>query len=214
VTRIAPSARAFTLIELVVTLTLVSVLALVAVPLYEVTTTRAKEAELRTSLRQIRSALDAYKLASDNGIIAHAAGESGYPPDLPTLVTGVDAILSAPVGSGTPAPAATGGFSSTGPAGFSPAGSGGFLSAAPAGFPSAGPAGGAGSAVPGPSHLVFLRAVPRDPFFPDQTVAPDQQWNLRAYASAPDDFSGGSDVFDVKSKSSATGMNGTPYKDW
>jgi len=92
-------ARGFTLIELVVTLTLVSVLAMVAVPLYEVTVTRNKESELRGALRDIRTALDAYKTAADTGIISKGLADSGYPPTLKTLVEGVDTIAT-PVNGG------------------------------------------------------------------------------------------------------------------
>ena len=81
----------FTLIELVVALALVGLLALVSVPLYEVASTRMKEAELRGALRTIRSAIDAYKAAADSGAIAKGATESGYPPSLEVLVYGVDA---------------------------------------------------------------------------------------------------------------------------
>lgn len=77
--------RGFTLIELVVTLAIVSLVAMVALPLYEVTTTRMKEAELRQALRTIRTALDAYKAATDAGVLAKAVGESGYPPNLEVL---------------------------------------------------------------------------------------------------------------------------------
>jgi general secretion pathway protein G len=87
--------RGFTLIELVVTLALVSVMALVAVPLYEVTAIRVKEAELRTALRQIRTALDAYKDAADTGQIKKEASDSGFPPSLRVLVEGVDAAQTA-----------------------------------------------------------------------------------------------------------------------
>jgi general secretion pathway protein G len=82
----------FTLIELVVTLALVGLLASVSVPLYEVTSTRLREAELRAALRQIRVALDAYKTAADRGVIAKDATESGYPPSLDVLVEGVDTV--------------------------------------------------------------------------------------------------------------------------
>jgi general secretion pathway protein G len=84
--------RGFTLIELVVTLALVSVMALVTVPLYEVTAIRLKEAELRAALRQIRTALDAYKDAADSGQIKKEVGDSGYPPSLKVLVEGVDTV--------------------------------------------------------------------------------------------------------------------------
>ena len=93
----------FTLIELVVTLALVGVMALVAVPLYEVTAVRMKEAELRTALRQMRTALDAYKDAADTGKIQKDPSDSGYPPSLKVLVEGVEPAQTA----------ATAGLSST-----------------------------------------------------------------------------------------------------
>jgi general secretion pathway protein G len=88
--------RGFTLIEMVITLMLVGVVALTALPLYEVTATRIKEMELRGALRSLRTALDAYKTAADTGQISKTALESGYPPTLETLVNGVDAVQAAP----------------------------------------------------------------------------------------------------------------------
>lgn len=82
--------RGFTLIELVMTLALVGVVAMTAIPLHEVVTTRMKEAELRMALRTIRTALDAYKANVDDGTIPKQTGESGYPPSLATLVQGVE----------------------------------------------------------------------------------------------------------------------------
>ena len=79
----------FTLIEMVVTVAIVSLLASVALPLAEVTAKRSKEHELRLSLREIRTALDAYKQAVEEGRVAHAAQESGYPESLQVLVDGV-----------------------------------------------------------------------------------------------------------------------------
>jgi general secretion pathway protein G len=84
------SRRGFTLIEVVVTLALVGLLALVALPLYEISSVRVKESELRLALRQIRTALDAYRAASDTGLIVKQADDSGYPPSLEVLVNGVD----------------------------------------------------------------------------------------------------------------------------
>ena len=86
---LTPPIRGFTLIEMVITLALVGLLALVAMPLAEVATVRAKESELRVALRQIRTAIDAYKAAADAGQIEKKADDSGYPPSLEALVEGI-----------------------------------------------------------------------------------------------------------------------------
>src|SRR5437879_12959236 len=75
----------FTLIELVVALALVSLLAMVAVPRYVVTTDTGKELEQRNSLRQIRPALDEYKGAADVGTGPRDARDYGYPQSLHVL---------------------------------------------------------------------------------------------------------------------------------
>ena len=82
-------ARGFTLIELMVTVTIVSILALAVLPFAETAARRAKEAELRAALRDMRKAIDAYKKAWDDGRIEHRVGEAGYPATLETLVEGV-----------------------------------------------------------------------------------------------------------------------------
>jgi len=79
----------FTLIELVVTLALLGVLAMLAAPMTETAVQRSREQALRQALREIRDALDQYRRAADQGLITRRAGESGYPPSLAVLVTGV-----------------------------------------------------------------------------------------------------------------------------
>ena len=82
----------FTLIELVITVAVVGVLALLAAPLLEVTAQRHKETELHLALRQIREAIDAYRQAVQDKKIESPADASGYPPDLDSLVKGVPDI--------------------------------------------------------------------------------------------------------------------------
>lgn len=79
----------FTFVELMMTLAIMGVLALVSVPLAQYVNQRQKEHELRTALIEIRAALDAYKRASEQGRIQLKIGESGYPPSLNALVDGV-----------------------------------------------------------------------------------------------------------------------------
>jgi general secretion pathway protein G len=82
--------RGFTFIELAVTVAIVGLLASVAAPLAHLAVQRTKEQELRTGLRQIRTAIDAYKRAADEGRVAKKADETGYPRALEVLVEGVE----------------------------------------------------------------------------------------------------------------------------
>lgn len=152
--------RGFTLIELLATLALIALVATVALPLAELIIQRGKEAELRTALRQIRTALDAYKQASDEGRILQKSGESGYPKSLEVLVDGIEDAKS-----------------------------------------------------PTRTPLRFLRRLPRDPFAnPD--LRPQDTWGLRSYRSPPGDPKPGEDVYDIFSRTSGSGINGIPYREW
>jgi general secretion pathway protein G len=152
----------FTIIELVITVAIISLLATAAIPSAQLVYQREREVELRAALRTLRGALDAYKQASDSGRIKKAIDKSGFPPDLQSLVDGVDDASSAKEGV----------------------------------------------------KIYFLRRLPRDPFWPDARTPAADTWALRAYASPPDDPQPGDDVYDVHSRSSRTGLNGVPYRDW
>lgn len=79
----------FTIVEMLVTVVIVSILATALIPLSQLANQRAKEKELREALHQIRAAIDAYKQAGDDGRISRKADESGYPHSLEELVDGV-----------------------------------------------------------------------------------------------------------------------------
>jgi len=83
------SRQGFTLIEMMVTLAIIAVLAMLVVPVAQIGVQRSKEQDLRIALREIRNAIDAYKLASDEGRIPRDSNSNGYPASLQVLVDGV-----------------------------------------------------------------------------------------------------------------------------
>jgi general secretion pathway protein G len=153
--------RGFTLIEIVITVAIVSLLATAIFPLAELAVQRGKEERLRDSLRDIRTAIDTYKLAADQGRIEMELGESGYPPSLDSLVDGVTDISD-----------------------------------------------------PNLTMIYFLRRIPRDPFYPDPSVASAAAWGFRSYESSAEEPEPGDDVFDVYSLSGREGLNGITYNEW
>ncbi len=93
--RALKSSHGFTLIELAVTVAIVGLLASIAVPTVELAVQRNREQELRLDLREIRRAIDAYRLAYDEGRVVKTVGDSGYPPSLRVLVDGIADASSA-----------------------------------------------------------------------------------------------------------------------
>jgi len=89
------SVRGVTYLELVATAAIMMILASAILPLGRVAHRRQKELELRRALREVRTAIDRYKLAVDQGLIGGMdvkLGSEGYPPDLETLVAGVNRV--------------------------------------------------------------------------------------------------------------------------
>jgi len=82
--------RGFTLIELIVATAILAILVGAAIPLEKNAIKREREHELRADLWMIRDAIDRYKDAADRGAFQLKVDSQGYPPDLDTLVTGVD----------------------------------------------------------------------------------------------------------------------------
>ena len=88
--RVRKSELGFTLIELIVATTILIILTGMAIPLARVTIKRQRERELRYDLWEMRDAIDRYKDAADRGAFQIKVDSNGYPPDLDTLVKGVD----------------------------------------------------------------------------------------------------------------------------
>ncbi len=82
--------RGFTLIELMVATTILAILVGAALPVARTVVYREREHELRQDLWMMRDAIDRYKDAADRGAFQIKLGSEGWPPDLDTLVTGVD----------------------------------------------------------------------------------------------------------------------------
>jgi general secretion pathway protein G len=144
--------RGLTLVELIVTVTILAILASAAVPLAKFKIKREKERELRRDLWEMRDAIDHYKDAADKGAFQTKLDSQNYPPDLQTLVDGVEIQTK---------------------------------------------------------KVRFLRRIPVDP------MTGQAEWGLRSMKDDPtsDSYSGDS-VFDVYSKSTGTGMDGTKYSTW
>lgn len=84
------NSRGLTLIELITAVTILILLTGMAIPVARVRIKREKERELRQALWEMRDAIDRYKDAADRGAFQIKLGTEGYPPDLETLVKGVD----------------------------------------------------------------------------------------------------------------------------
>jgi len=199
----------FTLIELVMTITIMTILTLGVMPLVKISVKRQREQQLRDSLRQMRIAIDEFhrdtvgmvctgnvaivgqqqqqqqqipidprsKVAISDCTIFGVDNPDRYPPDLETLVSGVNVT----------------------PRGGNAGGRGDRNVDATE----------VGSAELSTKKKVYLRAIPIDP------MTGKAEWDLRSCYDSSDAGSwGGENVFDVRSKSKENALNGEKYSDW
>lgn len=207
--RVLFSARGFTLIELVITITVMTILTLGVIPLMKVSVKRQKEQQLRDALRQMRLAIDEFH-RDTVGMPANALEGAPRQPQQQQVQGTIDprsrVVISDPTIFGVDNPDRY-------PPDLETLVSGVNV------IPRGGGMGGRGDArvnatEVGNSELstkkkVYLRAVPIDPM----TGKPE--WDLRSCYDAADSGSwGGENVFDVRSKSKETALNGEKYSDW
>ena len=195
--------RGFSLIELVITITVLTILTLGVLPLVKISVQRQKEQQLRETLRAIRMAIDEFhrdtlgmactgsiqtggpqpvappdprsRVMISDCTIFGVDNPDRFPPDLETLVNGVNVVpRGLPGGFGDPNVKATE--------------VGGQLST---------------------KQKVYLRGMPIDP------MTGKADWEFRSSYDGPDSGSwGGENIFDVRSKSRETALNGEKYSDW
>lgn len=206
----ATSQRGFSLIELVITITVMTILTMGVIPLVKLSVRRQKEQQLRDTLRQMRLAIDEFhrdtvgivctgtpppttggpppvidprsKVRISDCTIFGVDNPDRFPPDLETLVSGVNVVPRA-------APMGGRGLESTG---ARPGDSSSVLDSETS-----------------TKKKVYLRAVPIDP------MTGEADWDLRScYDEADSDSWGGENVFDIRSKSKGTALNGEKYSDW
>ena len=201
--RAMPKQSGFTLIELVMTITIMTILTLGVMPLVKVSVKRQREQQLRDALRQMRIAVDEFhrdtvgmictgglappsgqvpnilidprsKVAISDCTIFGVDNPDRYPPDLETLVSGVN-VTPRGVGRGNR-----------------------DVNATEVGNPEL-----------STKKKVYLRAIPVDP------MTGKAEWDVRSCYDASDAGSwGGENVFDVRSKSKETALNGEKYSAW
>ena len=176
-----------TLLELIIACGILVVLSSAAIPLARVTVKRQRETELRRNLREMRDAIDSYKIAADHHQIRLEIGSEGYPPDLETLTTGVAVSIVGASQVGISAATLAAQSSTAQGAGISSPSSTSDI----------------------PQKVRFLRKILVDP------TTGKAEWGLRAVQDDADSQSwGGHNVFDVYSLSTDTAMDGTKYADW
>jgi general secretion pathway protein G len=87
---VRPGERGLSFVELMITVTILTIIASAAYPVARFEVKRENERILRYDLWMMRDAIDKYKDAADKNAFQVKIDTQGYPPDLETLVNGVD----------------------------------------------------------------------------------------------------------------------------
>lgn len=201
----------FSLIELVITVTVLTILTLGAMPLVKVSVKRQREQQLRDALRQMRIAIDEFHrdsigmVCTGTGIQAGGGGGGLAPPPVGLIDPRSKVVISDCTIFGVDNPDHY-------PPDLDTLVSG--VNVMPRGV---GPTGGIGNPNVKATEVgqlstkqkVYLRAIPIDP------MTGKADWDFRSSYDAADSGSwGGENVFDVRSKSKETALNGEKYSDW
>jgi general secretion pathway protein G len=210
--------RGFTLIELIATLMVMTILTMGAIPLVKVSVKRQREQALREALHEIRNAIDQFHREAIAGATIPQAGRAPQPnpqtgqQQQPLIDPRVRVGITDNTIFGTDNPdryppdldTLVNGVSVTPLAGVGGTGGGGIVGLDPNSTQTA-----TSNTLTSMKKKVYLREIPVDP------MTGERSWELRSTYDSKDTGSwGGENVFDVRSKSTATALNGEKYSDW
>lgn len=215
-----------TLVELIVTFSILLILSTIALPLAQIKIQREKERNLRSALAEIRNAIDRYKDMADAGRLGQIDPDTfGYPPNLEVLVDGVTMQIGAgsnPFSNSTNQRRGEFGnnrtsdirgnpLSSMGPPGLRSQSGGDSRSQRnqPSGHPDPIRRTHGNGNDTDKQKIRFLRKIPSDP------ITGHIDWGIRAVEDDPRGFNwSGKNVFDIYSKSMDAALDGTRYSEW
>lgn len=207
------SSRGFTLIELIITLTVLTILTMGVIPLIKVSVKRQREQRLRDELRTIRMAIDQFHREA----LAGPQGQPGQNPANPNPANPANPNPNAQVVDPRIRVAITDGtiFGVDNPDRYPPdletLVNGVSVTPIGANLPTGGPNGpnATDNTLTSAKKKVYLREIPIDP------MTGESDWELRSSYDSKDAGSwGGENVFDVRSKSTATALDGSKYSEW
>ena len=203
------SSRGFTLIELVITLTVLTILTMGVIPLIKVSVRRQREQRLRDSLREIRMAIDQFhREAIAAPQLPQQPGQAQQQPGQTQQPQIVDPRVRVAITDNTI-------FGVENPDRYPPdletLVNGVSVTPIGANLPVGGPQGpnATDNSLTSTKKKIYLREIPIDP------MTGERDWEIRSTYDSKDAGSwGGENVFDVRSKSTETALNGEKYSEW